>query len=111
MADPVDPRSKYRWLWPVVLVLLAVLLILVLFNPSGNREGEVNDPIVTGEVADPAAEAGAGPVGPGLPEENGVAIDPDAPGADVTVERQPTDGPVPAPSPAWPIPPESEARE
>ena len=111
MADPADPRRKYRWLWPAVLALLTALLLVVLINPSGSREGEVGDPIVTGELADPAAEAGAGPIGEGLPERNRVTVDPGAPGAGVSVDRQPTEEPVTVPSQALPIRPEGAVRD
>lgn len=67
MADPAPTCSSGKWLWPVVIALLALLLLFWLLNPSGDRTGEVEDPIVTGDVADPGANAGAGPIGDGLP--------------------------------------------
>lgn len=101
MADPVEPRPRGNWLWLVVIALLAVLLLVWMFSPSGDREGEVEDPIVTGELADPAAEDGAGVFGEGLPEEGAAPpVDPDAPGADTTVDRQPTEEPIAVPEPA-----------
>ena len=55
MADPVPSRTTGKWLWPLLIALLAILLLIWLFSPSGDREGEVDDPIVTGELAEPAA--------------------------------------------------------
>jgi hypothetical protein len=40
------------------------------FSPTGDTTGEVEDPIVTGELADPAAEEGVGATGEGLPGED-----------------------------------------
>jgi hypothetical protein len=48
--QPQPPRTK--WLWVAVIVVLAVLLTIMLFNPSGDRDGAVEDPIAmpdTGE--------------------------------------------------------------
>lgn len=105
MADPA-PRSNSKWLWPLVIALLAVLLLIWFISPSGDRDDPgVEDPIVTGELADPAAEEGAGPLGQGLPGEG--APDPAAGGEPVEgrqsapeVDTQPTEAvAVPPPAP------------
>jgi hypothetical protein len=89
MADSNPTRSGSKWLWPVLLVLLAILLLAWLLNPSGDREGEVQDPIVTGDMTEPGAD-GTGPVGTGLPQPGGAApIDENAPGAGTTVDPLP----------------------
>ena len=54
MADPSPSRTTGKWLWPVLIALLAIITLIWLFSPSGDREGEVGDPIVTGELAEPA---------------------------------------------------------
>jgi len=94
MADPPAPSARPNWLWILLIALLAVLLLAWLFSPSGDRDGAVEDPIVTGDVTEPGADAGAGAVGTGLPEQGdgtGLAepVDQTEPGAGVEVNRQP----------------------
>ena len=79
MAEPPAPSSRPNWLWIVLIALLAVLLLAWLFSPSGDRDGAVEDPIVTGDVTEPGAQEGAGPVGTGLPQP-GAGTGPAAPG-------------------------------
>jgi hypothetical protein len=56
MADPVPSRTSGKWLWPLVIALLAIILVIWMLNPSGDTdEGQVEDPIVTPELAEPAA--------------------------------------------------------
>lgn len=56
MADPT--RSTGKWLWPLLIALLAILLLVWLLNPSGDTEGQVEDPIVTPEFGEsPAPDA------------------------------------------------------
>jgi hypothetical protein len=53
MADPVQPSSSAKWIWVALVVLLTALIIVWLVSPSGNRDGDVDDPIATedfGEV-------------------------------------------------------------
>lgn len=68
MADPHKPESsRSRWLWPLVIVGLGVLLVIVFFNPSGDRDGDVDTPIEmdspigedTGDATDDATPAAA----------------------------------------------------
>ena len=104
MADPVPPRASARWLWPAVIAVLAILLLVWAFSPSGDRDTAVEDPIVIEDVADPAAEEGAGPLGEGLPGED--APDPGTPGEveaaqeavppEASADRQPAEA-VPVP--------------
>jgi hypothetical protein len=55
MAPPPPPQPRTggpKWLWVALIVVLAFALVVVLFNPSGDRDGTVEDPIVmpdTGE--------------------------------------------------------------
>lgn len=44
------PRTK--WLWGGVLAVLAFVLIAVMFNPSGDRDGTVQDPIVIEDLGE-----------------------------------------------------------
>jgi hypothetical protein len=53
MAD--SPRTTGKWLWPLLIALLAIILLVWLLNPSGDTEGQVEDPIVTPEFGEPAA--------------------------------------------------------
>ena len=94
MAEPTAPSSRTKWLWIILIALLAILLLAWLFNPSGDRDGSVEDPIVTGDVTEPGAAEGAGPVGTGLPQEGdgtGLAApaDESAPGAGTQADRLP----------------------
>jgi hypothetical protein len=72
MADPRSPQQapRTKWLWVGMIVVLAFLVIAVLFNPSGERDGTVNDPIVIedmgegigeGEATDPAQDTAPPP--------------------------------------------------
>ena len=55
MADPAGSRAK--WIWIVLLAVLAVLALVWLLDPSGEEdEAGLEDPIVSGNLAEPAAE-------------------------------------------------------
>lgn len=59
MADPVSNGPR-KWLWPLLIALLAVLLLIWFLNPSGNEDDTaVEDPIVTGDLSEPAANTPA----------------------------------------------------
>ena len=88
MADPSPSRTTGKWLWPLLIALLAILLLIWLFSPSGDREGEVDDPIVTGELAEPAA-----------PDAQEIDIEADA-AAEAAADRAGTTATEPAPAPA-----------
>ena len=88
MADPVPSRTTGKWLWPLLIALLAILLLIWLFSPSGDREGEVGDPIVTGELAEPAG-----------PDAQEIDIEADA-AAEAAADRAGTTATEPAPAPA-----------
>ena len=63
-TEPPPPPTGPNWLWITLIALLAILLIVWLVNPSGDRdEAGIDDPIV---MPDPAAPD-AGPTGMGLP--------------------------------------------
>ncbi|KPP90123.1 hypothetical protein [Erythrobacter sp. HL-111] len=64
MVDPNKPESsRSKWLWPLVIAGIGVLAVIVFFNPSGDRDGDVDTPIdmeeTTGENdgTDPTAPA------------------------------------------------------
>ena len=88
MADPSPSRTTGKWLWPLLIALLAILLLIWLFSPSGDREGEVDDPIVTGELAEPAG-----------PDAQEIDIEADA-AAEAAADRAGTTATEPAPAPA-----------
>ena len=73
-----------RWLWPIVIVVLAILLLIVLFSPSGDTEDpQVEDPIVTPEFQDPAeAPAQTDMQGQDTGAQTAPAPEPFAPGGD-----------------------------
>ncbi|QIQ86343.1 hypothetical protein [Erythrobacter sp.] len=52
MATPHEKpeTSRSKWLWPLVIVGLGVLLLIVFFNPSGDRDGDVDTPIEVEDV-------------------------------------------------------------
>jgi hypothetical protein len=45
-----SPRTK--WLWGGVLAVLAFVLIAIMLNPSGDRDGTVQDPIVIEDLGE-----------------------------------------------------------
>ncbi len=91
MADPDIPGSRAKWFWLLAIVLLAVLTLVWLFNPSGNEdEPGVEDPITTGDLTEPVP-AGADtvdqPIVPGAPPaEEGTSTLP----AEPPLETEPT---------------------
>lgn len=92
---PAPYQSKSRWLWPMVIALLAVLVLVFMLSPSGDRDDPgVEDPIVIDDVSDPAADP-AGALGAGLPGEG--AADP---AEDGQVVENPPDAPPVDPMPA-----------
>lgn len=96
MADPIDPSPRPKWPWLLVIVLLAVLMAIFLFSPSGDRSGDVDDPIAVDDLGEPTT----GVLGEGLPGEDELEpVDPDAPGSDTTTELMPSDEPIAAPAP------------
>jgi len=55
MVDPQKPESsRSKWLWPLIIAGLGILAVIVFFNPSGDRDGDVDTPIeieqMTGET-------------------------------------------------------------
>ena len=85
MAEPTSRPAK--WLWPLIIALLAVLLLIWLFNPAGDEDtGQVEDPIVTGDMAEPAApDAGSLELAEPIPAEQ--APEPVAPPPDPMPEE------------------------
>jgi hypothetical protein len=61
MADPRTPHEapKTKWIWVLLIVVLAFLVIAVLFNPSGERDGTVQDPIVIEDMGEGVGEGEA----------------------------------------------------
>lgn len=69
MAQPPKPQdSRAKWIWVALIVMLSVLVIAIAFNPSGDRDGTMEDPIV---MDDPGDGTGLGQT----PEPN-PALDP-----------------------------------
>lgn len=52
MVTPPQPRTSPKWPWVAVLVIFVVLTLAVVFNPSGDRDGTVQDPIVINDVGE-----------------------------------------------------------
>lgn len=79
MAQPPKPQnSRSKWIWVAFIVVLSVLVIAVAFNPSGDRDGAVEDPIV---MDDPGVGTGVGQT-PDPDVNTGQAPEPFAPGGD-----------------------------
>ena len=71
--QPQPPRTK--WLWVAVIVVFTVLLTIVLFNPSGQADGTMEDPVV---MEDTGEGTGVGQT----PPASGPAPEPCAPGGE-----------------------------
>jgi hypothetical protein len=53
MAQPPNPQdSRTKWIWVAVIAALAVLVAGLALNPSGDRDGTVDDPIVMDDPGD-----------------------------------------------------------
>lgn len=80
MAPPSPtpaPPSRPKWIWVALIVVFAFLLITILFNPSGDRDGQVEDPIV---MTDPGEGTGVGQQNEADEASTGPAPEPFAPG-------------------------------
>lgn len=76
MAQPPKPQSsRTKWIWVALIVVLSVLILIVLLNPTGDRDGTVDDPIVIENTGE-GRGVGQTPVAPGP------APEPFAPGGD-----------------------------
>lgn len=76
MAQPPNPQNaRSKWLWVALLVVFAIVLMVMVFNPSGDRDGTVDDPIV---MDDPGDGIGVGQT----PPASGPAPEPFAPGGE-----------------------------
>lgn len=87
MTDPVpDSRPPTRWLWVVLIVLLAVALVIVFLNPTGDAEEDA--------AADVAAENGDGSrLIATEPNPDAVPVDlPDTPVEETSPETGPETG-------------------
>lgn len=94
MADPVPTRTTGKWLWPVLIALLAIILLIWLFSPSGDTdEAQVEDPIVTPELGEEPA-----PAADELDLDQGAAAEDAVPANADTATT--TTGTEPAPAPA-----------
>lgn len=79
MADPINPQpTGKKWLWPLIIALFAVVLLIVLLNPSGERDGTVQDPIV---MEDTGEGVGVGQA-PTTADDAAPAPEPFAPGGE-----------------------------
>lgn len=52
MATPPPRRPMAKWFWVAAIVVLAFVLVVVLLNPTGDRDGAVEDPIVMPETGE-----------------------------------------------------------
>lgn len=53
MVDPRQPRSAGpKWLWVALIVVFAFIAVVILFNPSGDSDGMMEDPIVMEDTGD-----------------------------------------------------------
>lgn len=79
MADPLNPQSSgKKWLWPIIIALFAVVMLVVLLSPSGERDGTVQDPIV---MEDMGEGTGVGQT-PAPADDTAPAPEPFAPGGE-----------------------------
>lgn len=76
---PPPPSSRTKWFWVAAIVVLAFVLVVVLFNASGDADGTVEDPIVMPETGE---GAGAGQANEADEAGNAPAPEPFAPGGD-----------------------------
>lgn len=82
MAPPTPPHPRTggpKWFWVAAIVVLAFALVVVLFNPSGDRDGTVQDPIV---MTDPGVGTGVGQANEPEDAAPGPAPEPFAPGGE-----------------------------
>lgn len=79
MAPPPPPTgtSAPKWIWVALIVVFAFLLVAILFNPSGDRDGTVQDPIV---IEDPGEGTGVGQMNEPEDSSPAQAPEPFAPG-------------------------------
>lgn len=69
MVTPPPPRSSGpKWIWVALIVVLAFFAVVIFLNPSGDRDGTVEDPIVMPETGegigvgqDPEADGSGAP--------------------------------------------------
>lgn len=82
MASPPPPQPRTggpKWFWVAAIVVLAFALVVVLFNPSGDRDGTVQDPIV---MNDPGEGTEVGQANDPEEADSGPAPEPFAPGGE-----------------------------
>lgn len=78
MASPPPPRSSGpKWIWVALIVVLAFIAVVVFLNPSGDRDGSVEDPIV---MQDPGEGTGVGQADEADEASTAPAPEPFAPG-------------------------------
>jgi len=79
MVTPPPPRSSSRkWFWVAAIVVLAFVLVVVLLNPTGDRDGDVEDPIVMPDTGE-----GVGVGQDPAPNDTSPPPEPFAPGGDL----------------------------
>lgn len=53
MVDPRQPRSAGpKWIWVALIVVLAFIAVIVLFNASGDADGTMEDPVVMDDTGE-----------------------------------------------------------
>lgn len=78
MAQSPQPRSAGpKWIWVALIVILAFVLVVVLFNAGGDADGTMEDPVVmedtgegtgVGQVNEPKDSADTPPPEPFAPD-------------------------------------------
>jgi hypothetical protein len=80
MVDPRQPRSAGpKWIWVALIVVLAFFAVVVFLNPTGERDGSVEDPVV---MDDPGEGTGVGQANEPDESSDAPAPEPFAPGGE-----------------------------
>jgi hypothetical protein len=79
MATPPPRKPIAKWLWVAAIVVLTFVLVVVLLNPTGDRDGDVEDPILMPETGE---GVGVGQANEAEDSSQSPAPEPFAPGGD-----------------------------
>ena len=56
MADTGPDSLKMKWLWLLVIIVLGVLAVVFIISPSGDRDGDIDDPVAVDDIGQPEAD-------------------------------------------------------